>query len=940
MKENTGLTRRVQAIKAKYNTYYNGQVSFIDGVDAQYAGNKDNYSEIIPLYVTGNKGTVTLGKSDFDRAIEKCQKSIKQRSITKRPEWKSNKPKTQKDKIWLSQKEYNPFLHNAWFLMADAQFHKGEYLEAAATYAYMQRLYFSKPDIVAKARVLEAKCYAELEWFYDAEDVLSRAARDSFPTKYEHLKASVLADCQIRQKLYEEAIPNLQKAIKKEKMGKQKSRMYFLLGQLYHKTGNRDLAYKAFKKVISRNPPYELEFNARIQQTEVMSKGNTKKMIRKLQSMAKNPKNKDFLDQVYYAIGNIYMSQNDTTRAIWAYKDGVDKSTRNGVEKGVVMLRLGQLYYETEEFVKAHECYSGVIGLIDKEREDFKDIDERSKMLDELLPYAQAVELQDSLQALARMDSVERLAVIKKIIEEVKKKEKEEERKQNEVATTNRTGGRQSQNATGRQNTATGRQQAGQQGVWYFYNPTAVNAGKAEFKKKWGERELADDWRRNNKTVLGDFSEDTTMVAGTDSLSSDSLAVTGNVENEELDEEKAKQEEYANDPHRPEYYLKEIPLTDEQMQASNAALVDGLYNAGVIYKDRMENFPLAERTFLRVINDFPDFESMDETYYNMFQLYSRMGREEEALAYKEKLLAEYPDNKHGQQIADPNYEYKARYGKQVEDSLYQLAYGAFNNNDFNTVVQTNEYLAQEYPEGDNRARLLFLTALSRLELGEREQFMTSLKEIVEKYPKSTVSELAGLYVKGLQEGRLLASGKMEMGSIWERRGGLGLEGDSAMADSTFSADLNSDFVFVIAYEHDSINENQLLYEMAKYNFTNFTVRNFDLSIQAGDGIDMFQIRTFLNFEESYIYLHRLINDEEMAAKLEGLKMFVISEDNLRLLMRGKSFADYFEFYEQNFERIGNLDIENSSLDEPEELPEPVDESEEEYEAEEEENWIF
>ena len=128
--------------------------------------------------------------------------------------------------------------------------------------------------------------------------------------------------------------------------------------------------------------------------------------------------------------------------------------------------------------------------------------------------------------------------------------------------------------------------------------------------------------------------------------------------------------------------------------------------------------------------------------------------------------------------------------------------------------------------------------------------------------------------------------------------------------------------------------------MAKYNFTNFTVRNFDLSVQTGDGIDMFQIRTFLNFEESYIYLHRLMNDEEMAAKLEGLKMFVISEDNLRLLMRGKSFADYFEFYEQNFERVGSLDLDNSTLDEPEELPEPVDEDDESEYEEEEENWIF
>ncbi len=947
-KKNTGLTRTVQAIKANYNTYYNGKLAFIDGVDAQEEANKDNYSEIIPLYMTANKATVSAGKSNFDRAVEKCQKTIKRRSITKRPEWKSNKPKTQKDKIWLSQKEYNPFLHNAWFLLADAQFHKGEYMEAAATYAYIQRLYFSKPNIVAKARVLEAKCYAEMEWFYDAEDMINRAVRDSFPTKYEYLKASVLADCQIRQKKYEDAIPNLQKAVKKEHSGLQKARMYFLLGQLYHKVGKDAEAYNAFKKVIRRNPPYELEFNARIAQTEVMAKGNTKKMVRKLQSMAKNPKNKDFLDQVYYAIGNIYLAQQDTTRAIGAYVEGVEKSTRNGVEKGVVMLRLGELYYEKEEFVKAQECYAGVLGLLDKDRDDYDEIDERSKILDELLPHAQAVELQDSLQELAAMDSVKRMEAIENLIKEYKKKEKEEKRKNNDLAsgTGNRPQG--SNGGVGRNNPIGGRPGGGQQGgVWYFYNPTAVAAGKSEFQKKWGDRKLEDNWRRQNKTVLGDFGDeseesDTLM---TDSLMSDSLMSDSvqKLETKELSKEELEAQEYANDPHRPEFYLKDIPFTDEQMQASNALLVEGLFNSGVIYKDRMENFPLAERTFMRVYNDFPDYEKMSDTYFNLFQLYSRLGLDDEAAFYKQKLIEEFPEDKNAVMIADPNYEFKARYGKQVEDSLYQIAYAAYNNNEFNTVISINDTLAKEYPDGANRARLMFLTAISRLELGERDQFMTSLKEIVEKYPQSTVSELAGLYVKGLQDGRILASGKMEMGALWERRVGAGAALDSTLADSVFTADKVCDFVFVIAYEHDSINENQLLYEMAQYNFTTFTVRNFDISIVPGDGIDMLQIRTFLTYEEAYIYLHRLMNNEEMTAKLEGLKMFIISEDNLRLLMRGKSFMDYFDYYDANFDRIGSLqlDDEYSTLDEPEELPEPIEEVEDDAEYyEEEENWIF
>ena len=221
--KNTAKSRFWQSFTAKYNTYYNGTLAFKDGEQAQEQGNKDNCTELIPLYMTGNKATVKLGSSNYATAIEKCQKTIKQHSITVKPKWSKKRPKTLKDKLWLSQKEYNPFLHRAWFLMGEAQFRTGEYMEAASTFAYIQLLYATKPNVVARARMLEAKCYAELEWFYDAENILMRAQRDSFPTKLNYLKAQVNADLDVRQKRYEAAIPNLQLAVKKEKRSLEKA---------------------------------------------------------------------------------------------------------------------------------------------------------------------------------------------------------------------------------------------------------------------------------------------------------------------------------------------------------------------------------------------------------------------------------------------------------------------------------------------------------------------------------------------------------------------------------------------------------------------------------------------------------------------------------------------------------------------------------------------
>lgn len=156
-------------------------------------------------------------------------------------------------------------------------------------------------------------------------------------------------------------------------------------------------------------------------------------MIRRLKRMAASDNNKDYLDQVYYAIGNIYMLQKDTANAIAAYEKGNTKSTRNGIEKGVLLLTLGDIYWDKEDYSNAGRCYGEAIGLLDKERDDYEQLSERSKVLDELVPYTDAVHLQDSLQALAKMPEKERNEAIDRVIEALKKKEKEERDAQAEL---------------------------------------------------------------------------------------------------------------------------------------------------------------------------------------------------------------------------------------------------------------------------------------------------------------------------------------------------------------------------------------------------------------------------------------------------------------------------------------------------------------------------
>ena len=424
--KNTRMTRFWHSFTGKYNTYYNGSQAYIDGSLEKEKGNKDNFTEMLPLYTVGNKQSVGLGKGNFDRAIEKSEKTIKLHSIKAKPEWTKSRRKTDKDKEWLGRKEYNPFLWKAWLLLGKSQFQMGAFDEAAATFSYISRIYQTQPAINGIARSWLTRSYLELDWIYDAEDVIRNMRRDSMHYKAQNDWDYAYANYYLKTGDYQKAIPYLRKAIKHEKRKTQKARMWFVMAQMHTQLGNRQEAYKAYQRVIRQNPPYELEFNARIAQTEVMAKGNTRKMISRLKRMAASDNNKDYLDQVYYAIGNIYMTVPDTMKAIGAYEKGAEKATRSGIEKGVLLLRLGGIYWDMEKYADAKRCYGEAIGLLDKERPDYEDLSNRSKILDELVPHTETIHLQDSLQALAKMDEKGRNEAIDRVIEALKKKEKEE----------------------------------------------------------------------------------------------------------------------------------------------------------------------------------------------------------------------------------------------------------------------------------------------------------------------------------------------------------------------------------------------------------------------------------------------------------------------------------------------------------------------------------
>ena len=934
-KKNTSLTRAYHAMTAHYNTLYNGQVAFLEGAEAQNKGHKDNFNEILPMYISTNKATAGLGKSNYETAITKCEKAIKVHSIKKRPTTSGNKKRTEKEKAFLLRKEFNPYMYHAWLMMADAQFRKGEFFEAASTYNYIIRLYNTQPDIASVAKARLARCYIALDWPYDAEDLLNKMKRDSITRRGQKEYDNSRAGYYVLTHQYKEAIPHLKNTIKTTKGKLAKARLNFLLAQLYHETGRDTMAYKALARVVRANPPYEVAFNARIMQTEVMHKGKFRQMIARLKRMARSDKNKDYLDKVYYAMGNIYLSNEDTTHCIYAWEKGLKESKKSGPDKATLLLHLSQLYWEQENYIEAARTYKECVSALDKEHQEYKETERRSKILTELEPHLSTIKLQDSLQVLANSPEEVYLAAIDRVIAELRKKEKEEAK----LAAANGTldpnanlGGMPGNNTAGdgkpviaKDLSSFGNQQ---QGDWYFYNATAVQNGTKEFQRRWGMRRNEDYWRISNKPAfmreaLGgediNFDEAAAdSLFGSGSAASDSLAAA----------DQALKDSLANDPHEREYYLKQIPFTEEQMAESNRLLGEALYNAGIKEQEQLENFPLAERTMIRFLNDFPEHEGTDNVFYHLFLLYGRMHDLEGAEEYKGYLLEDFPEAKLAALLGNPNYEMIAREGKHVEDSIYVEAYAAYQTDDYEKVEANYQFSTDNFPEGKHRARMMFIRAMSSLYSGQRDTFMVTLHDVIQKFPQEEVTELAQAIVKGIDEGRILMDSRYDASSIWSRRT-RGESSDSTETAPQLKDDRYCNFNFVLAYPTGGLDENILIYEMAHYNFTNFMARNFDIEIQADAGLTMMIIKGFLSYDEVHAYAQRLYADERMRTRLEGIRTLLISDDNLKMIGKEFSFDDYKEFYDQNF---APLDVpEDLRIDTPTDLeildPDELDKAE-------------
>lgn len=916
-KKNTPTSRFYQAYTTRYNVYFNGSENYKEQIQNMETKYEDDYTSLLfthPAEAYANPKAPQPSAS-FDRTIEKMQKAIQLHSIKKRPKKVSRKMKDPNYRAYLKRDEYNPFIHNAWFLMGKAQYMKGDFVAASATFHYITRHFIWMPDLVLESKLWEARCYCAEGWLSEADNILVRVKPAELTKKsIRNLYNLVAADYYIKSKDAKAAIPYLEIAVKGADKA-QKTRLYFLLGQLYSLNGQNELAYKAFKKAGgSGEASYRTKFNARIKQSEVYAGKDIKNEVSSLKRMTRYDRNKEYQDQIYYAIANLYLSRKDTIHAIENYKLAAQKSTRNGKEKALSQITLGTLYFDMHNYADAQPCYAEAVPLLDETYQNYELFKKRSDVLDELAVYAQNVKLQDSLLTLSKLTPEQQKAVAQKIVDALKKKEKEEAeaaKKEEYLAKARSEGNKLNNNATSSAPTAFA---INTDNSWYFYNTTTKNAGKTAFQKIWGSRKLEDDWRRRNKSSFNmeEFDANSSKEEKTDSVVSPEEKISKDAQKK------------LEDPHFVEYYLKQIPKTPEEIQTCNDIIQEGLYNMGLILKDKLEDYSAAIAEFSELLKRYPDNIYRLDVYYNMYLIYMRTNKADLAEKFRQLILTNFANSKYGMAMQDPNYLENLKQMDVQQEKMYDAAYNSYLDNDNKAVHEAYAEMMRRYPLSKIMPKFMFIDALSYVTEKKYDKFKEVLKEMLERYPETDITPTASSILRQIARGRKLEGGSKNVrGMIWTTR--LSNDTTEMSADkklTPFEESKNSPQLLVLVYSTDSVSSNQLLFDIAKHNFTSFVVKDFDLETMTFGQMGLLIIKGFANFGELTHYRGVLEADKELHIP-STVRLVMISQHNFDLLLKeGRSFEEYFNFQDE----VNAEKVEKKALDGANETEEKKDDN--------------
>ena len=690
-KKDAFLNRNWHALNTKYNTLYNGNIAFEQGREELNSSYRDDYWEVLPVERLQVTDEVKLDSEDnnpnFELAEEKATKAIQKHSMD------------------IKDEERNPQTDEAFLLLGKARYFDQRYIPALEAFNYVLRKY-TESNKLNEATIWREKTNMRL----DNPEVAIKNLKRLF--KYESLKNqeyadanAVLAQCLINLKVPDTAIQKLKIAQAYTKKSEERGRYLFIIGQLYDQLGFKDSANYAYEKVIAlnRKSPRVYMINAhlkKIQNTEITS-ANKEGLLEYLTNLEENRENRPFLDKIYREIAQFHLADQSDSIALAYYNKSLRATPQEERKLNALNYQsLADYYFDKDEYKTSGAYYDSTLTNLVVNTKKYRDIKKKLDNLEDVIKYEDIVQHADSVITIYEMPEAERKAYFEDYIAELKRKQEAEA--EAELKRTTAGFATFSESQGGKQN----------KGKFYFYNITSLGYGRNDFKTRWGDRSLEDDWRWSNKTR--------TLVS--EATGSEVTSTNQNAENLTDDQK------FSLD-----FYLGQIPTDVAEIDSLRTERNFANYQLGLIYKEKFKDNLLAAAKLERVLTSNPEERLILPSKYNLFKIYEESGS---PLMdnMKQDIIANHPDTRYAEILLNPQAVLEGN--TDSPDAHYTSLFKLYQQQEYFQVITGSENYISRYTGDPIVPKFEMLKANSIGRLQGFEAFKEALNYVALTYPNN------------------------------------------------------------------------------------------------------------------------------------------------------------------------------------------------------------
>ncbi len=828
--EQTTITGNVyHNLTAHYNGFYYAREKIHEIEQLIFQSIDDDPNQVLRLYPKLDTALAKTYEKDTEEAIKMASLSIQRH------------PKSR----WVDDN---------YIMVGLARLYSGDFVNAIQTFKYVNT---KSPDPATRHRALVhlVRTFTENEEYTKAEEAFRFL--DKEPLNRSNAKKLLLEKAYYYQVLndYDNMVRNLTSADSLLSNKDEKSRIYFIVGQVYQKLGFESEAYNYYRKCIATNPPYELDFYARLNMAQVARLDDSRdvRTVRKqFEKMLSDTKNTEFRDKIYYELAEFERKQGNLNEAIAGYNLAAHSGNSKRIQ-GSAYLRLGQIHFDSlKKYSMAKNYYDSAVSALPRDFENYESIKKRQEVLSEFAKYTETIEWQDSLLHMATVDSATlRLQLDAALTARTQKQEVAKKRKK-----------RQS-NGTGNNNQSNPFFLEGSQATldWYFGNLSAVALGQSEFKRIWGNVSLEDNWRRSNKSVINQPAAQETTVATVAEAKDGAIPLAN------------------NDDQLNNLFLQ-LPLTDNSKKEALAKIEDAYFNLGDLFFFKLNEKQNAIASYTLLLERFPDTELAAEVIYKLYLISQELnnGKEND---YYQRLIQGYPQSSFAKVLLNPQYLKETQAVAEKQKAIYKEAYTDFENG---RSKSSQEKITQALALGETTfsPQLELLNILITGKTEDISRYQLELSDFLKKYPDDPLKPYAET---------LLASSKSLQQKV-ERAGSI-----------RYVNTPDQPHYFAISHPQQSRLSDQLSTLLGTVAQQHFKGNKLEIShLILNETYVLTLVSEFSNAAAAVGFFDRFADQTGANTELSGynFNIFVITKNNSDILYRTKALDEYLTFFDRAY----------------------------------------